>query len=114
MSELYLIAHIVRGEPAFDIASQIEVNDEVIWIIPTSGHRAWPYWSALLEDIDDCYDLRLHGRGNIALDTMDGPPEPPSDWPDHYSTTATPGRGLITNLASLLGIGKREEVKRRV
>ena len=38
----YLILHKVRGEPAFDVAEQMEVGDEVWWIIPTSGHRAYP------------------------------------------------------------------------
>ena len=42
-SELYLIAHRVRGEPAFDIAQRSQIGDEEGWIIPTSGHRAYPY-----------------------------------------------------------------------
>src|SRR6185437_4927349 len=71
MPEPFLIAHLVRGEPAFDIATQIicpecstinpatgrhaapEGCDECDhtgywWIIPTSGHRAYPYWYQLL------------------------------------------------------------------
>lgn len=40
--DLFLIAHKVRGELAFDIATMLEVGDEVWWIIPTSGHRAYP------------------------------------------------------------------------
>jgi hypothetical protein len=35
---LFLILHKVRGAPALDIAEQIDD----IWIIPTSGHRAYP------------------------------------------------------------------------
>jgi hypothetical protein len=64
----YLIAHKVRGLPAFDIAIQMEMEDEVWWIIPTSGHRAYPYWhSALLPNM------------------LYGPiPSPPAEWPDHY------------------------------
>src|SRR5262245_8278432 len=42
MTELYLIAHKVRGEPAFDIAARVQIGDEEGWIIPTSGHRAYP------------------------------------------------------------------------
>ena len=42
MSDLYLILHKVRGEPAFDIAQKIQIGDEEGWIIPTSGHRAYP------------------------------------------------------------------------
>ena len=42
MNELYLILHKVRGEPAFDIAQKIQIGGEEGWIIPTSGHRAYP------------------------------------------------------------------------
>jgi hypothetical protein len=56
MTELYLVAHKVRGEPAFDIAQHMTcpkcegTNDHCDacdgaghwWIIPTSGHRAFP------------------------------------------------------------------------
>lgn len=74
MSNLFLIAHKVRGEPAFDVADQmtcpscsehnIEQNLWVNpkgcstcegkgywWIIPTSGHRAYPYWDFPLKQI---------------------------------------------------------------
>jgi hypothetical protein len=64
MSELYLIAHKVRGEPAFDIAVKMEMADGCWWIIPTSGHRAFPYWHC----------------GFVPLET--GPM--PADLPDHY------------------------------
>ncbi len=83
MSALYLIAHKVRGEPAFDIAERMvcplcdsagcpECDDGFWWIIPTSGHRAHPYahkeceWDAL----------------SVGL--------PPSDLPDHYPVAAEP------------------------
>lgn len=48
----YLIAHKVRGEAAFDVAikMQVEGYDEPWWIIPTSGHRAYPYWSVTLDE----------------------------------------------------------------
>ena len=62
MSELYLIAHKVRGEPAFDIA----INMGGWWIIPTSGHRAYPYW-----------------HQPIYLEDWQLPPVP-ADLPDHY------------------------------
>ena len=71
MSDLYLIAHKVRGKPAFDIAEHMtcpccsthdEITNEWVepkgcaqcddqghwWIIPTSGHRAFPFWSETL------------------------------------------------------------------
>lgn len=67
MTELYLIAHKVRGEPAFDVA--INIGSEVdgdMWIIPTSGHRAYPYWYSEL----------------VTADMETGPM--PEDLPDHY------------------------------
>lgn len=95
---LYLIAHIVTGEPAFDIAIQLcdHDSDEPCqpncglypdckgewWIIPTSGHRAYPYWAIRLEDIDDTHSLKLDGSG--ISEYTDGPPEPPENWTDHY------------------------------
>lgn len=78
-TDLYLIAHKVRGEPAFDIAERIQIGAEEGWIIPTSGHRAYPYgWTRL----DALYELDLEG------------PEPflqpsrticPPDLRDHYA-----------------------------
>jgi hypothetical protein len=67
---VYLILHKVRGEPAFDIAEQIQIGDEEGWIIPTSGHRAYPY---------ETWPLEAWGQpfiGNV--------PTIPDDWPDHY------------------------------
>jgi hypothetical protein len=65
----WLIAHKVRGEIALDIASQIQVDgyDEPWWIIPTSGHRAYPFWSRLLvEDVPDMSDYsRDHYEGQV-------------------------------------------------
>lgn len=111
MSDLYLIAHLVRSEPAFDIASQVETESETIWIIPTSGHRAWPYWSKAMNEIR-IYSHEDEGGCAIHL-WGDEPPKPPSsDWPDHYSIPTTKGP-FLTNLAAALGF-KREEVKRRV
>jgi len=53
MSDLYLILHKVRGEPAFDIGQHLDIGAEQHWIIPTSGHRAYPvrWWN-----LDDLYD----------------------------------------------------------
>lgn len=41
---MFIIAHKVRGELAFDVAIQMHVPalNETWWIIPTSGHRAYP------------------------------------------------------------------------
>jgi len=99
MSELYLIAHKVRGEPAFDIAERVECAecegerrvmssyDRVNcvecdslgywWIIPTSGHRAYLYYSAELPE-------------NFVCSVPDMPP----DLPDHYRAKAEPKRTI--------------------
>jgi hypothetical protein len=72
VTERYLIAHKVRGEPAFDIA--INIGDEEggdLWIIPTSGHRAYPYWYKSLSEVT----TNLH--------FTDIPPLPLA-LPDHY------------------------------
>ncbi len=106
MSEPYLIAHVVRGSPAFDIAEQIEIGDELGWIIPTSGHRAYPYWTLRL---DLAVDWHLVGIIHTEV------PLPPPDWPDHYSLSAAPkGTGLISNLAERLGfVPKPPTISRR-
>ena len=74
MTGLYLILHKVRGEPAFDIAQKITIGSEEGWIIPTSGHRAFPVAHYNLQQFID--------SGQIDdLEPM------PDDLPDHYSTT---------------------------
>jgi hypothetical protein len=61
-NKLFLVAHKVRGEPAFDVgirsecpecrgATCHECGDGYWWIIPTSGHRAYPYWHMGLEPL---------------------------------------------------------------
>lgn len=70
-SEPYLVAHLVRGEPAFDIAIKLAIGDEEGWIIPTSGHRAYPYW-----------DISLFSIGKGAL--IDGFTEGTMDMGTHY------------------------------
>ena len=44
MNDRYLILHKVRGEPAFDVAIQVQAegDDEPLWVVWTSGHRAYP------------------------------------------------------------------------
>lgn len=112
MSDLYLIAHSVRGEAAFDVALQMECphcmpvepsadflpipeegcfeceGNGYWWIIPTSGHRAYPYWSlplgALMHDTAESFPLIDPER------TLDLVPVMPPAWPDHYRTRAAP------------------------
>ena len=110
MSELYLIAHRVRGQPAFDVATRMECplctqeDDDIPgcyecddfgywWIIPTSGHRAYPYFSEELRLLIDWEMARIHGR-------VVG--EMPPSLPDHYPTRATP----TISLAEALGLTK--------
>lgn len=116
MSEPYLIAHVVRGEPAFDIAIKLQIANEEGWIIPTSGHRAYPY---------DTIQLN-----NVSKFWLDNLPAPPPSWPDHYKITervyyeavdeeakegyAPTGQGSVVNLADLLGlIHKPTTISRR-
>ena len=63
---LFLIAHKVRGEAALDVAELMHTDRGDWWIIPTSGHRAYPFLFWKLGDI---------------IQVMLG--EPPADLPDH-------------------------------
>lgn len=106
MNDLYLIAHKVRGEPAFDIATQVdcpechtqgcnECDNQGWWfVIPTSGHRAYPWWHANLADIDDTYELSFEPT------QLEGPGPMPEGLPDHYTTRAQP----TLSLADALGL----------
>lgn len=110
--ELYLIAHKVRGEPAFDIAHRLMIGDEEAWLIPTSGHRAYPYdWFKLdeLADVSDYPHRYPSAYGSEVPDDWDA-------WPDHYETTADKGRGLVPDLLSALGLprAKPPTITRRI
>jgi len=114
MSDLYLIAHKVRGEPAFDIAEQVECvecggnSDKgrepyvcfecddlgYWWIIPTSGHRAYPYWSQdLMQAKFGLTADVLAFEGFTWEDIGDAGPMPNS-LPDHYRARAEPKRTI--------------------
>lgn len=127
-SELYLIAHKVRGEPAFDIATRFKCpicepirqgldpdergsvhcaecdEGQHWWVIPTSGHRAYPYWFVSL---GSC--ISIHEMKGWRVEDM------PADLPDHYQTHAKPGTG-ITDLFSKLGFQRATtpQVTRRI
>lgn len=104
MSDLFLILHKVRGEPAFDIATRCdEIGTEEDpgpwWIIPTSGHRAYPtdWW-----DLDetcimtmDKYSERYHNIQELISPI-------PHNWPDHYRARTSPITHLRDAGASLL------------
>ena len=68
---IFLIAHKVRGEPAFDVAELLSIGPEEAWIIPTSGHRAYPlaYWA--IEDLADLSDYP-HPTPWTIIDKLDG------------------------------------------
>lgn len=118
MNDLFLIAHKVRGEPAFDVATktpcfmcqiQESVTGDLIeprwpqaectecdaegftWTIPTSGHRAYPYWQCKIETFAGLIQL----SENWDYKTL---PEMPSGLPDHYTTRAEPKIDLIKAL----------------
>lgn len=124
---LFLIAHKVSGAPAFDVATQMPcpecnkiIDGKAIedarrlvcnecdnlgywWVIPTSGHRAYPYWSVALCDVDDQYELNLDYWRDLG-DGADYWPGPmPPDLPDHYTTSATPK----FDLTEALGIKRK-------
>lgn len=102
---LFLIAHSVRGEAAFDVALQMECphcisdgdptyrygcaecdGEGYWWIIPTSGHRAFPYWSCAIEELDF-----LNGKHpDKYLGVM------PSGWPDHYRHGPAPTLDIMS------------------
>jgi hypothetical protein len=90
MSGLYLILHKVRGEPAFDIAQKIMIGKEEGWVIPTSGHRAYP-----------CAWQRIGGGFHEVNISCDFEQSLPPDLPDHYDAKrdTTPA---IDHLRSLL------------
>lgn len=102
----YLILHKVRGLPAFDIAIQmiVEDHDDPWWIIPTSGHRAYPAkaWAIneLYIDANGCKDDMVWLEGFAQCIPID-------EVPDHYPNKSSPtedqsfGKALLTKLGLL-------------
>ncbi|SRR6266702_7332524 len=115
MTDLYLIAHKVRGEPAFDIAEQMECplchgngcfecNDcGYWWIVPTSGHRAYPF--------DDYPFDAIEGLG-LGFDEVVGKTMPPG-LPDHYGHSTAPREGRLAALLATLPPAPVKPFKRR-
>jgi len=78
MDALYLIVHKVRGEPAIDVAHRVVIGDEDVCLIPTSGHRAYPYkYRALHHN----FDLEHSAPRSEEWDAL----------PDHYSPAKREG-----------------------
>ena len=96
---LYLILHKVRGEPALDVATCIGTDsDGDIWIIPTSGHRAYPVSSMDVQDLNKLPEWE--GGKEMRLSRATTAPE----WDtlrDHYSITRAP---VVSNLLEKLGL----------
>lgn len=119
MTNLYLVAHRVRGKPAFDIACHMtcplcSTHDVVTntwvdpegcyecddlgywWIIPTSGHRAYPWWFGELNHI-------MENHLAMTMDEISAlmPPDLPDHYPHDTRLRSQP------SLADRLGITKR-------
>lgn len=110
-AEPYLILHKVRGEPAFDIA--INIGDETgdMWIIPTSGHRAYPY------QVWPLYQLASANEQFVLQECM----SMPEDWPDHYTVSEDKGYGhkefrksAVSDLLKRIGHAKPALIRRAV
>ena len=75
---LYLIKHRVRGEVAFDVALRVLLSGgEERWLIPTSGHRAYPLaYKALAPiagEMTECADWSAvpdHNSGRALVATL--------------------------------------------
>lgn len=87
--EQYLILHKVRGEPAFDVAEQIEMEDEIWWIVSTSGHRAYPAQAWLLESLVQVLHNEDDGHPDYHRLNFDAVNDPKwADLEDHYTVRA--------------------------
>lgn len=107
MTEPYLVLHKVRGAPAFDIAIQIQIGDEEGWIIPTSGHRAYPWFTRPLT----AWHIATTPHFTVTMADAPKTDPMPEDWPDHYSCNnkSTQRPTLFTNLLEQLGMVKKVE-----
>lgn len=108
-SDLYLVAHKVHDAPAFDIACKIVCPECITWpnsssgcfecdqlgfwwIIPTSGHRAYPWHTWALTDLEG--DVG-QGYWTAILHEM------PDSWPDHYPTRTEPSAPSLLSRLNL-------------
>jgi hypothetical protein len=96
MDALYLIVHKVRGQPAFDVAQRFALSgEEEMWMIPTSGHRAYPF---AYQALGGSFDYMIVFTNGAEWDAL----------PDHYpeqragdNPEPAQKRGLRTVSASL-------------
>jgi len=100
--DLYLILHKVRGKPAMDIAHPLAIGKEIGWIIPTSGHRAYPWRHWRLDELMDTSDINSHGCHDYPHALLER--DLPTDLPDHYQVEQpAPIRAKIGTARSALG-----------
>ena len=111
MTEPYLILHKVRGEPAYDVAYQMDIGGELGWLIPTSGHRAYPITQLrLLTITPESFKMM---KNELEYDYGN----PWHNLPDHYA--ASERRSMLATAASdilsLMGLKPKAPapVKRR-
>jgi hypothetical protein len=114
MMTQYLILHKVRGEPAFDVAEKLQIGDEEGWIIPTSGHRAYPFMTWGLEDLVDSSDINRNGYHPMPTAFED---KLPAEWPDHYEVVeerAVAKKGMGLDIWSIISRPEPKLIRRRV
>ena len=104
---MYLILHTVRGKPAFDIAEPMKIGDEDGWIIPTSGHRAYPVRTWSLEDLADVSDINERGQHSRPINYQDV-----NEVRDHYEWKRDARQEKI-DIVALLDLPK-EPFRRRI
>jgi len=121
MTDFYLIAHKVRGEPAFDIAERMvcpicsgegcaECDDAGYWwIIPTSGHRAYAYWWLDMNQV-----LYTSNRSPSPIWLLPFNFNPPDDHPDHYPLRHTPAAPRVDILSLLPRAAPGPTIRRRL
>ncbi len=124
MKKLFLIAHKVYGEPAFDIAEKMECSEchglgcvecdnlGYWWIISTSGHRAYPWWHLPLavNKLDEGMRLVMdHNPTHLSWTIFEMPP----DLPDHYAHSSAPHKELLAALLAKLPPVVVKQFKRR-
>ncbi len=111
---LFLIAHKVRGAAAFDIALRCDSmgtpdDPGPWWVIPTSGHRAFPYWTrAIYMD-----DRELWINEDMVATVVFKLPDMPEDWPDHYSCNDRPTATAVSDILDILGLKPKVPMIRR-
>lgn len=118
--EPFLILHRVRGEPAFDIATCVgqDGEGEELWIIPTSGHRAHPWWHFPLAQIGYLIEnLGKPAPDNLVWCSMldhDKRHHPlPDTWPDHYACNNPNTQPSESGTSLLARLGLAQKVERR-